>query len=166
MAKLPRIKSLKVISPYTLRVSWKDGARGTDDVDMTGVVMGAPAFAPLRDEDAFAAVQVVDWGSGVEWTDDLDYSAVTLYELAREQRAWDHHAFRQWLAAMHLSSNEAADILGLTNRTVLNYKAGDSPIPTSVQIACRAMADNPVLFLAHYRPRKAGRPPKSGRKSA
>src|SRR5947209_1469838 len=41
------------------------------------------------------------------------------------------------------------------------YKAG-APIPAVVAMLCRAAQRDPILMQAHYRPRRAGRPRKSG----
>jgi type IV secretory pathway TrbD component len=62
---------------------------------------------------------------------------------------------------MSLSNNEAADLLGISASTWNAYKAG-APIPAAVAMLCRAAQRDPILMQAHYRPRQAGRPRKSG----
>ena len=66
-----------------LRIVWRDG--GIDRVDMTGVIRGLNVFAPLLDAAVFARVEAIDHGSGIEWSNGLDYSADSLAHLAAEQ---------------------------------------------------------------------------------
>ena len=84
MSKLPRIDKVMVEGPYTLSIRWRDGGR--DRVDLSDMVSGFPPFAPLKDESAFNAAEVVDSGTGVQWPGGLDISATVLHRLANEQR--------------------------------------------------------------------------------
>lgn len=84
MNTLRRIEKVVASEPYRLAIQWKDG--GTDIVDMNDVVHGLEIFAPIRDVSLFATVQVIDWGSGIEWRNGLDYSSAALAHLTHEQR--------------------------------------------------------------------------------
>ncbi|EWY41527.1 hypothetical protein N825_28240 [Skermanella stibiiresistens SB22] len=86
-----RIEKLATSRPYSLHVTWRDGV--TDIIDMTGVVSGSDIFAPLKDPDLFATAQVIDWGSGIEWRNGLDYSSDSLAHLAEEQREMEGAEF-------------------------------------------------------------------------
>ena len=82
---LPRIAHVAPgLAPLTLRVGWQSGGAGV--VDVSGLVQGFRAYAPLRDDPAlFARVQVGEHGTDVTWTDEVDMSADTLWRLAQEQ---------------------------------------------------------------------------------
>ena len=49
-------------------------------------------------------------------------------------------AFRQTLARLRISQQEAARRLGLNDRTVRRYASGDSLIPQPIVLALRALA--------------------------
>jgi len=84
MNTLRRIEHVIPKAPCALSIIWKDG--GTDLVDMSDVINGLEVFAPLRDGRLFASVGVIDWGSGIEWSNGLDYSSDSLAQLAADQR--------------------------------------------------------------------------------
>lgn len=81
---LPRIKTAKVMAPYTLRVAWQDGR--IDTVNLEGMIAEFAPFAPLREPAMFATVRVMEYGDGLEWEGGFDYSADTLRQLADDQR--------------------------------------------------------------------------------
>jgi len=155
---LRRIESVSVEAPCLLRIVWHDG--GTDTIDMTGAIRGLDLFAPLRDPAAFAQVEVIDYGSGIEWSNGIDYSADSLANLAEEQCEMTGADFRRWQAEMGLSLQETADLFGWSLSTVKSYRRART-LPIAVQIACRAMRRDRETFLARYRPRLAGRPRRS-----
>lgn len=156
MSELPRIERLKVERPYTLVIRWRDGKRSR--VDLTGLVSRFAPFAPLRDEDVFAAVEIVDFGTGVEWPGGLDSSAAALYRVAQAQRAMTGADFVRWQKAHELSNQEAADLLGVAVSTVKGYRRRKRQLPKSVQIACHTIDSDPTAFYALFRPRRPGRP--------
>ena len=47
--------------------------------------------------------------------------------------------FRHWQDRHHFTLSTAADVLGLTRRTVSQYRTGSRPIPKVVGLACRAI---------------------------
>jgi hypothetical protein len=159
-ATSPRLKDVRPArAPFTLNVTWTDGRRAK--IDMTGVIHRAAAFAPLRSAAAFRDVEMVAFATGIGWprtAGDLDYSAGSLERLAREQAAMDGREFRTWQDGLDLSNQETADLLELSLSTVKNYRRKGARIPSPVRIACRAMAEDPVILQAHFRPRVAGRP--------
>jgi hypothetical protein len=159
MTELPTIKAVKPLAaPYRLHVVFKGGRRA--DVDLTGVVFGHRAFAPLRDPERFRRVRVVHYGAGIGWNDDLDYSADSLAALADAQAPFGTRDFRAWQERLELSNRQAADMLDISIETVNRYRAG-ARIPGVVALACRAVEHNPAFVAARYRPRKAGRPRKA-----
>ena len=158
MTETRRIESVQALPGHRLAISWRDG--GNDTVDMTGVVTSVPLFAPLRDEATFSDVRVVAYGSGVEWGNGLDFSADSLAYFADSQRSMTGQDFRRWKQQMGLSLREVADLFGMAPSTMKTYLAPDRELPVAFQMACMAMQRDRDIFLARYRPRRAGRPRK------
>lgn len=158
MTPTRRIAAVQALPGHRLHVTWQDS--GSTTVDLTGLVHRKPIFAPLKDEAAFSQVDVIDYGTGIEWANGLDYSADSLEILAQEQSSMAPAEFRTWKAEMQLSTNEMADIFGMSASAIKAYLSGSSVIPIAVQIACHAMRDDPDILYARFRPRVAGRPRK------
>lgn len=81
---VPNVATVCALPGHRLAVGWRNG--GEDVVDFRAVLASHPAFLPLRDETAFAAVHVADWGGGIKWDSEADYAADALHALALEQR--------------------------------------------------------------------------------
>lgn len=79
-----RIAAVAAEPGCCLRITWQDVGEAT--VDLTGVVHTLPYFASLQDSAAFCQVGVIDHGTGIEWSNGVDYSADSLEALANEQR--------------------------------------------------------------------------------
>jgi len=154
-----RIATVEAQPGYRLKVAWQDGGEAV--VDMTGVVHRQAYFAALKDAAVFRQVAVIDYGTGIEWANGIDYSADSIEAMANAQVAMTAGELRAWKREMELSTNEMADIFGLSASTVKAYLAGESPIPVAVQIACNAMRENRAILYARFRPRVAGRPRKN-----
>ncbi|MCJ2139424.1 hypothetical protein [Methylobacterium sp. E-066] len=165
---LPRIATISRLGPTVLGVMWRDGP--SDRVNLTGwIATGGEVLAPLKDAAVFATARLGDHGASVEWGDedgDLAIDAHHLRLLADEQRRFGHEEAAAWQAAAGLSNQEAADFLGISLSTWNAYKAGANTVPASVSMSCRAALRDPILLQAHYRPRKAGRPPRVSRVGA
>jgi hypothetical protein len=154
-----RIAAVEALPEHRLRIVWQDGGEAV--VDMTGVIHKQAYFAALKDNDLFRQVTIIDYGTGIEWANGIDYSADSIEVLAHEQAAMTNGELRVWKRDMALSTNEMADIFGISASTVKAYLAGDSRIPIAVQIACQAMRENRAILDARFRPRVAGRPRKN-----
>ena len=152
---LPRLKSVKAMSGFKLKLVWRDGEARV--CDLTGLIARSKALAPLTDAAIFGKVKIIDWGAGAGWPNGLDLSAQTLRRISDEQESFDATSFRAWQISLELSNQEAADALGLTLGTIKNYRKGQA-IPPAVAVACRAMMSDPHIMAAHFRPRKPGRP--------
>ena len=75
--ELPRIETVSVAQPATLRLRWR-GRRTGDSVDLTGwIVTGGPTLAPLREAPVFAKASVGNYGAAVVWADDEASARVT-----------------------------------------------------------------------------------------
>ena len=159
--ELPRIETVTVVSPSTLRVRWR-GKKSADTVNLIGwIATGGEILAPLRDPGMFSRAAVARYGTAVAWDDgDLTIDAVHLKQLADEQRLFSNSDVRAWQDKVNISNNEAADFVGVSLSTWNSYKV-KAAIPQAVAIALRAALRDPLLMQAHLRPRTVGRPPKS-----
>lgn len=145
---------------FSLAVTWDNDE--TTDIDLTGLVHRSKHFSRfIGDPDAFKAVRVTDWGYTLEWENGLDWPAPNLQRMANEQRAVTGADLKQWQKQASLSNAETADVLGVTLNTIKNWRsAPGKPLPSTAQIAVRALRDNELTLAAHFRPRRAGRPKK------
>ncbi len=162
---LPRVRRVRPAkAAKTLAVDWSTGER--DIIDLTGLIARVAAFAPLEDAEIFATVEPVAFGTGIGWPaterpghDALDYGADTLHRLAAEQRPMAGADVIILRKRLRLSVQEFADLLEVSLGTMKNYQRADR-VPTPIAIALRAMAYDPTVLRAHFRPRKPGRPRK------
>ena len=126
-------------APHTVAVTWEDDR--TDHVDLGVLLDRTPLFAPLREASLFRQVQVGEDGWEIVWPsgDDLAVDAHHLARLAMEQsgEAMPSETFRAWRAAHGLSLTRAAQVLGLSRRTVAYYESGARIIPKLVRLACK-----------------------------
>ena len=72
-ANARRIGAVEAEPGCRLKITWQDG--GETVVDMTGVIHKQEYFASLRDPSAFRQVAIIDYGTGIEWANGIDYSA-------------------------------------------------------------------------------------------
>lgn len=86
MAELPKIETVTVDGPYSLRIRWH-GKQAADSVNLVGwITTGGDILAPLKDATLFNLAKVGSYGGAVEWDDDLAIDAHHLKLLADEQR--------------------------------------------------------------------------------
>ena len=81
--RMRTIKGVAAVGPASLRIDWSNGVSA--DLDL-GLLIGDRAFAALREPEAFAAVQVGDWGHSLAWPSGAELGADAL--LARTQ-SWN-----------------------------------------------------------------------------
>jgi hypothetical protein len=83
---MERIIRLEARKPFCLYVEFDDGVKG--EYDMTERLRG-PVFAPLRDPEFFAQVELAEWGAPV-WPNGVDIAPDAIHErlrrAAEEQR--------------------------------------------------------------------------------
>lgn len=161
MQKLPRLKSVKAAKaqPFVLNTTWDDGTKAT--IDLTGLVHSFKPFQVFIDDPkSFATVQMVDWGSGIEWSNGLDYSAHSLRLIADEQRAMTGKEFEAIWKTLGVNAEELALILGVSTRTVRDARQS-TILPPTWGAMMRRCATDPTFFAALYKPRAVlprGRP--------
>ncbi len=137
----PRIEAVAAgEQPFTLRITWADGADSL--IDVSGMIEAFRVFAPLREDPRlFAAVHVGEYGTHVAWSDEIDMAATTLWRLAQEQSGATitAEAFRRWRERKAYTLDTAAQALGLSRRIVAYYDRGARPIPRTVALAVKAL---------------------------
>ncbi|MBY3755719.1 DUF2442 domain-containing protein [Azospirillum formosense] len=156
---VPRLTAVATAPGAVLLATWDDGRR--DAVDLSGwLESGHPHFHRLRDPALFATAALAD-ATTVEWggDEDLAIDSLNLALLAEQQRPFGAAELAAWQQRLELSNQEAADLVGVHVNTWSNYRTATTPVPRVVAIACRAVVADPLLFAAHYRPRRPGRPP-------
>ncbi|MGY2051696.1 hypothetical protein [Methylobacterium sp. JK268] len=159
MSTLPRLASVTALTGSAVRVTWTDGR--TDEVELVGwIATGGEILRPLRDPETFATVRLGEYGASLAWGEedgDLAIDAYHLHQIAAEQRPFRSEDLAAWQETAEVSNQEAADFLGVSLSTWNAYKATGN-VPPQIRMLCRAALRDPVLFQAHLRPRKAGRP--------
>src|SRR5262245_25616880 len=127
---VPKVTRLRAVGDRKLRVRF-GGDKQDYDIDLTGLMARRRHFAALEnDAAAFANARIVEGGLGVAWPTEaewgrLDLSATTLRRIAEEQRPMSGVDFAAWRAELGLSLTEAADLLGVSRRTVIGYLGKD-----------------------------------------
>ena len=132
-----RIVEVKVIHGYMLHIAYTDGRLVY--LDMAGVIREYGGFAQLAAEaEEFATVKVADWGWSIEWRCGTSLDCDRIIELSLEQSGLMNNVlFRHWQDDNGLSLVEAAEAIGLTRRTVSQYRTGSRPVPKTVYLACK-----------------------------
>ena len=142
-----------------LRINWQAG--GHDAIDFTGMIALRPRFKHLADPALFEAVTVIAGGAGIAWDDQCDLSGSTLKRLANAQRPMGAAEFRTFQSANNISNATTAVLIDRGITMVKEYRAGSRDIPPTVATVVRHLAEDPIIFAAHYRPPgRAGRPRK------
>jgi hypothetical protein len=131
-----RLEVVVVIANGVLKATYTDGRTAT--VDMNDLVSRYAAFAPLAEPAEFSTMTVADWGWSLEWNCGATLDADRLFELSLEQAGMVENAeFRQWQDKNGLSLTAAAEAIGLTRRTVSQYRTGVRPVSRTVALACK-----------------------------
>jgi len=131
-----RIVSVSALEDRRLEVSWQGGQ--TVIVNCSELVERLAVFEPLKDRDFFNRVQVADWGHSLEWPNGEGLDADRVMEMALEQAGrGDVLDFRHWQEKHGLSLAQAASELGLSRRTVSQYRTGCRKVPRTVLLALK-----------------------------
>ncbi|MBS4096634.1 MAG: DUF2442 domain-containing protein [Sulfuricella sp.] len=131
-----RIASVHTEPGMTVAVALSDGR--TVRVALNGLVEKLNVFAPLENPEEFATARAADFGWTLEWDCGASLDVDRVIELALEQAGMAANvAFRRWQDAHRLSLAQAAAAIGLSRRTVSQYRTGMRPVPRTVALACK-----------------------------
>ena len=131
-----RLQSVTVEAGMVLAATYTGG--NTIRVDLTDVTRRLEAFAPLESRREFRRATVVDFGWAVEWPCGASLDSDRLLEMALEQQGQVANIdFRRWQDRHQRSLTDAAKAIGLTRRTVSQYRTGARPVPRTVTLACK-----------------------------
>ena len=87
-----RVRDVRVLAPYTLRVSFDDG---TEQVIDFQPVLAGQLFGPLRDLTLFSQVAVDSEVHTLVWPNGADFDPATLHDWPDHVQALTAHA-RKW----------------------------------------------------------------------
>jgi hypothetical protein len=130
----PKLQSVTAVAPFRLRTTWSTGE--VLEVDVEPVLRSAPALAGLLDPVVFATARLSDWGHAVEWRD-AELGADNVYAWAQQQAGRvSHQMLDDWMRRNGLSLDTAAEALGISRRSVGDYRTARRPIPRAIWLAC------------------------------
>ena len=131
-----RLQSVSVEAGMVLAATYTGG--NVIRVDLSDVVRRLEIFAPLDLRREFRRAAVVDFGWAVEWPCGASLDSDRLLEMSLEQQGQVANVdFRRWQDRHQLSLTDAAKAIGLTRRTVSQYRTGARPVPRTVTLACK-----------------------------
>ncbi len=145
-----KITTVNVRAPYSLRITFGDGA--VMDVDLEGVINRSPALSRLRDESFFSRAHIGEWGLTVDWIpDEVELAGDNLRAEAVEQSGGiSHERIWNWMHRNNLTLDGAAAALGISRRMVAYYRNGEKPVPKHIWLAClgweRCAAEGPEAW--------------------
>lgn len=131
-----RLESVTPGLGMTLSATYSDGR--VLHIDLSDVASRLETFGPLENPIEFATAKVADFGWTLEWNCGASLDSDRLIEMALEQAGMPENvSFRRWQDAHNLSLTDAAQAIGLTRRTVSQYRTGARPVPRIVGLACK-----------------------------
>jgi Protein of unknown function (DUF2442) len=136
MKKNLRLHQFTILEPYKIAIGYTDKREIT--VDLENLIKSFEIFEPLENFTEFANATIADFGFTLEWSCGASLDSDKLFEMALEQCGLAENAhFRRWQDANHLSLSQAAQAIGLTQRTISQYRTGKRPVPRTVSLACK-----------------------------
>ena len=131
-----RIQSVTPHRGMVLEVAYTGGQ--VVRVDVSELPQRFTVFAELAKPAFFKRVAVGDWGHSLEWPNGEGLDADRVMEMALEQAHRDDTlAFRHWQDKHRLSLAQAANAIGMTRRTVSQFRTGARPVPRTVLLALK-----------------------------
>jgi DNA-binding XRE family transcriptional regulator len=153
--RIPKIAAARIERPGHIHVQWVGGAADTLDLaKLCGPMRAKRLLASKR----IAAVEVENWGSSLLFGDGFEASALAVWlEALRARGQDDVREFIEWRLRANLSLEKAADLLGLSRRTIANYCDGRHAVPKTVTLAIRYLASRAAAVSPNARkaPQKA-----------
>jgi len=150
---LARITGVKARDRFRLAVTWDDGKKAT--ADLTGLVHRSGHFKVFVEHpEAFRKVRPVEWGSGIEWENGLDFSSESLRMIADEQKPMRPKDFKDTIERLDLNYDEVANILGCSVKTIRNYRTTgfSEELPQPWAATLRRCETDKTFFAAVYKP--------------
>jgi len=133
---LNRLQSVQPLGGTLMEIRYTGGQVAR--VDFAEMAQRLPVFAELKNPDFFNCAEVADWGHTLQWPNGEGLDADRLMEMALEQAGHaDALTFRRWQDRHGLSLAQAASAIGLSRRTVSQYRTGARPVPRTVALACK-----------------------------
>lgn len=137
---LPRLMAAVPLEGRKVRVKFDNGTEKT--VDLTAALGSRRFYIPLRQNDElFRAFRISEFGDAIEWSDDLDFSAVWLEALPSVE--FSNAEFRQAMDELDMTLDGMAATLELSRRLIADYRK-DKPIPQHVALATRYLLNHLV----------------------
>jgi hypothetical protein len=131
-----KLLSVNTAADNNLTITYSDGR--CISVNLTSVIADIACFAPLADANEFNSAEISDFGWTLEWPCGASLDSDRLLEMALEQSGQlDTLRFRRWQDRHGLSLTGAAGAIGLSRRTISQYRTGARPIPKTVLLACK-----------------------------
>jgi DNA-binding XRE family transcriptional regulator len=131
-----RLENVITSEPYKLTITYTD--KSVITVNLEPLIQLIAVFAPLEDFKEFESAAITDFGFTLEWSCGASLDSDRLFEMALEQAGMIANAhFRRWQDANQLSLTQAAQAIGLTRRTISQYRTGKRPVPRTVSLACK-----------------------------
>lgn len=131
-----RLAGVTLSPPYKLEITYTDNS--TIMVNLENLIKSLEVFAPLEDLSEFSSATITDFGFTLEWLCGASLDCDNLFEMALEQSGMVANAhFRHWQDMNQLSLTQAAQAIGLTRRTISQYRTGKRPVPRTVSLACK-----------------------------
>jgi len=137
MSKQFTLTSILTEQPSILHMQFEDGQRFV--VDVAPIARACKSLTRLEDPAVFASASIADGGRTVVWGSDdrLELAADNLRARAIEQAGGFSHEFIwNWMAAHHLTLDDAASAIGVSRRMLAYYRSGQKPVPRTVALAC------------------------------
>lgn len=135
---LPRLVSVVPVGGRMVRVRFDNGSEKT--VDLAPALGSRRFYIPLRDNDAlFRSFRISEYGDAIEWSDDLDFSALWLEALPAVE--FSNADFRNAMDELGMTLDGMAAALEISRRLVADYRK-DKPIPRHIGLATRYLVEH------------------------
>ena len=134
---LPRIAAAVPLERRKVSVQFQDGREKI--VDLAPALASRRIYIPLRaDNTLFRSFRVSEFGDAIEWSDDLDFSAVWLERLPPV--GMSNVEFRRMMDEAHYTLDGMAAALEISRRQVADYR-DEKRIPNHIALATRYLAE-------------------------
>ncbi|SOC83068.1 Protein of unknown function [Ensifer adhaerens] len=141
---LPRLKEVVALDGRKLRVIFEDGHSKV--VDLTAALESRRIYKPLREDDAlFRSFRISDYRNALEWSDELDFSAIWLKALPSVE--FSNADFRAAMDELGMTLDGMAAALEVSRRLIADYRK-DKPIPQHISLATRYLLEHRVGRVA------------------